>query len=628
MTTPSPVDLHSELSHEDSHMDDVDMVDEPQLQGDNFNDQQHEHEVITLSPTPQQEVRPLSRTSQREVTEGHPGNDDVSRIEEQSHEPGTGVGNALRRLSLAEYQGSKSSSLAKNDTGKSSLLLSADAQAKVQRRDIMGRLQEAEQSYRKDLEMLERTVDDTIRHFKTKALEMTYQRYVRYQQRAIAAGYIADPALLSSTAATSSTTTSVHQDNNNTPIESKDINLKRIPVWDVQWKTEHDLEMFMTTMDNFWSTTTHSGKRSFAEGVACQCWMATLKNLGGKAFILATQIKNANSWDEMQSLFRDWFAKGDKTNNALFFETLVWSKEMPIARFGQMFKSAAEANGFLTSAESEDMRIWLAHRFLRSFPTSWTFAELMTKHNQGPPLDDLIKQAIAEQRVHPNDCGTGKYQRVVPKLAELIANSGVTSFSKDRTSFGSQKEANAGSKPTDGRKRNLQEMATSDSTKKDVTCYGCGGVGHIRPHCPNRATKKANTGGQSKQKGKGSIDPRSDSNSGKSVRCTSLTKVSPMLQRCSNADVHLFDILNQVDRQEQTVLSLVVPSINKKHASDLSSYFFNATGITHASLVIRVVNLVPNLDDPRCISLPMFVNDCKCLAVIDTGSTVTCVSTL
>jgi hypothetical protein len=68
--------------------------------------------------------------------------------------------------------------------------------------------------------------------------------------------------------------------------------------------------------------------------------MATLKNLGGKAFILATQIKNANSWDEMQSLFRDWFAKGDKTNNALFFETLVWSKEMPIARFGQMFKSA------------------------------------------------------------------------------------------------------------------------------------------------------------------------------------------------------------------------------------------------------------------------------------------------
>jgi hypothetical protein len=29
-------------------MDDVDMVDEPQLQGDNSNDQQQEHEVITL----------------------------------------------------------------------------------------------------------------------------------------------------------------------------------------------------------------------------------------------------------------------------------------------------------------------------------------------------------------------------------------------------------------------------------------------------------------------------------------------------------------------------------------------------------------------------------------------------
>ncbi|KAG0337630.1 hypothetical protein BG005_004010, partial [Podila minutissima] len=47
----------------------------------------------------------------------------------------------------------------------------------------------------------------------------------------------------------------------------------------------------------------------------------------------------------------------------------------------------------------------------------------MIKYRQAPPLDELIQQAVEEQRLHPHDSGTGKYQRAVPFLNNLAYHS-------------------------------------------------------------------------------------------------------------------------------------------------------------------------------------------------------------
>src|ERR1700757_3105470 len=120
-----------------------------------------------------------------------------------------------------------------------------------------------------------------------KAMEMSLARFTEYQQRAVHAGYIDPPSQPSATSTTSSSikdsmsVRELSKDDSVPPLESKDLNWKLLPKWNVAWKKENDLEAFLKTMSNFHTTATKRGKRSFAEGVACQCWLSTFSHIGG-----------------------------------------------------------------------------------------------------------------------------------------------------------------------------------------------------------------------------------------------------------------------------------------------------------------------------------------------------------
>lgn len=70
-----------------------------------------------------------------------------------------------------------------------------------------------------------------------------------------------------------------------------------------------------------------------------------------------------------------------------------------------------------------EMKRWLAHGFfLCNFPSSWTLSDIMIKHGHVPPLE-LIHQVVEEQRLHPLDAGTGRYQRAVSFINDIAYRS-------------------------------------------------------------------------------------------------------------------------------------------------------------------------------------------------------------
>ncbi|KAG0076340.1 hypothetical protein BGZ93_001153 [Podila epicladia] len=92
-------------------------------------------------------------------------------------------------------------------------------------------MQEAEANFCKDLEALETTIDPMIQQYKAKAVDMALARFEKYQQRAIAEGFISpqsqpsiSPSLLStSTSDRWSASQSLKDDIR--PLESSDIKL-------------------------------------------------------------------------------------------------------------------------------------------------------------------------------------------------------------------------------------------------------------------------------------------------------------------------------------------------------------------------------------------------------------------
>ena len=178
-------------------------------------------------------------------------------------EAGRDVDGALRRLSLDEYKGSRVLSQVQ----------SVESSAQDYKRDLLGKLHQAEQRFRHDLEETERTVDPVIRQYKVRSLDMSWTSYEKYRQRAIVAGFIT-PSTSSQTSALSiPVTTDTTSDKDPTrivakPLECSDINLRLLPKWEADWKLERDLEAFLKNMSNFRKVVIQNGKRCFADSVA------------------------------------------------------------------------------------------------------------------------------------------------------------------------------------------------------------------------------------------------------------------------------------------------------------------------------------------------------------------------
>ncbi|KAI1286512.1 hypothetical protein EDD11_000382, partial [Mortierella claussenii] len=316
---------------------------------------------------------------------------------------------------------------------------------------------------------------------------------------------------------------------------------------------------------------TEDGTREFAPGVARHCWFQTIRDLGGTAQVLGNQLKDATTWDEMESLFRAWFTLHDKCADALDWEALVWEPKVPIAQFGQIFRNLASKNDFVRANMSEKTRRWLAHRFLRNFPVTWTFAELMTKHEQAPHLDDLIKQAIEEQRLHPLDGGIGRYQRPTPRVSEIMyvdSRRGNKSFSETdaRGQPNNRMDAPTHSGQYMGRKRSYEQASergsmdvTDSSFKKKIVCFACQQPGHFKKDCPKaiKALDSGNVKGKQGRTSSFSAYQKRDTSGqgayalvGHMTAPPSVSAENLVRNEDKDTDEFLFDATRQVDENE------------------------------------------------------------------------------
>ncbi|KAF9083509.1 hypothetical protein BGX29_003101, partial [Mortierella sp. GBA35] len=249
---------------------------------------------------------------------------------------------------------------------------SANALAKAYKQDVLRKLYEAEETFRKDLEAVEKTLDPLIRQYKVKALDMTLARFEKYRQRAISARFIviSTQSSISSASSTATTTDSISTKessrNDGRPLDSSDISWKLLPKWDANWKKERDLEAFLKNMSNF-----------------------------------RTMMEEAQEWNEMQTRFKDW---------------------------------------------------------------------------QAPPLDELIQQAIEEQRLHPQDTGTGRYQRAVSFWTDIAYSSEVIASQRSKNQQDGRKDVSLSASENVVKKRSYQD---SGKAKQDDNT----GTGSFVPIC-------------------------------------------------------------------------------------------------------------------------------------------------
>ncbi|KAG0284078.1 hypothetical protein BGZ98_006050, partial [Dissophora globulifera] len=127
-------------------------------------------------------------------------------------------------------------------------------------------------------------------------------------------------------------------------ISFKDVRWKDVPRWDKSWKTKDDVDVFLDQMSDFQRQITDGGRLELAHDVANQCWLTSIKNLGGQSAVLAAQIRRAKTWVEMEKEFKAWFSKLD-SNPPTDFDGLAWEEDVSLPQFCQVFATSAQVNG-------------------------------------------------------------------------------------------------------------------------------------------------------------------------------------------------------------------------------------------------------------------------------------------
>ena len=88
-----------------------------------------------------------------------------------------------------------------------------------------------------------------------------------------------------------------------------------------------------------------------------------------------------------------------------------------------------------------------------------------------------------------------------------------------------------------------------------------------------------------------------------------------------------FDHYYQIDSADCGTSCFYLGSSYEKYTSKLLFFSTSTTKNNYSETMVRTVNLVSNVCDLKCVSLSMMVNGQKCLVMIDTGSTISCIST-
>ncbi|KAG0319557.1 hypothetical protein BGZ99_005018 [Dissophora globulifera] len=261
-----------------------------------------------------------------------------------------------------------------------------------------------------------------------------------------------------------------------------DVRWKDIPRWDKSWKSKNDFCVFLDRMSDFYIRLTNDSSYELAQGVANQCWLTSIRSLGGQSVVLAAQIRRAKSWVEMENEFKAWFYKLG-SNPPIEFDSLTWEEDVSLPQFCQVFATSAQMNGLVS--EKKALRAYLAYRFLAHFPESWSFGSLLEKYDQAPPLDLLTAKAIELGRGSPDVKGNGHLRRIPDKVAKVYGKP-VVNIDSAKTRLSTSSSAGL----QQGVKRRLEDDGAPtakaprvDGDRRVVKCYGCGKTGHIYREC-------------------------------------------------------------------------------------------------------------------------------------------------
>ncbi|KAI8348364.1 hypothetical protein B0O80DRAFT_514646 [Mortierella sp. GBAus27b] len=369
-----------------------------------------------------------------------------------------------------------------------------------------------------------------------------------------------------------------------------------------------------------------------------QVWGNSLAQSERYSYFLTTTWKETGFVDseEVMRRLRASFANDSEPFKCLSFDSVVWEVKSTFLEFLALFKHCAVEAGF--SLEQPSMRSYLAHRFLQCLPAEWDLSTVMMNHQNAPPLQVLID--AAQQHAVTSDCihGLGHFGRLNDSLRRLYArspstvsasaSSGIGSGTSSGSGSGSIKvtstadvSSSASSPSVSSLKRKAGHAESSSSAKRVVSgsnavrsapfCYRCNADGHLSPQC--RAEGYADRNAFRPVNG---VRP-SGGLRGKpsSARVGFLGPASSSVASVSDPSSPYSGFrYDQYDDDELSLLQSQIPCANKP--DDLHALYRR----------VRTVNLIDQ-DRSSYIRFQLLVDDIPLVALVDTGSSVTCIST-
>ncbi|KAF9413258.1 hypothetical protein BGZ76_005052, partial [Entomortierella beljakovae] len=332
--------------------------------------------------------------------------------------------------------------------------------------------------------------------------------------------------------------------------------------------------------------------------------------------------------------FRESFADYSMVTRYHQFLSIVWKAEQPFRVFADAFRSVIKHVG--VSEDVVSTRGLVAQRFLQCLPEEFNFSEVMAQYSDAPPLSKLIKSASKQATSLRRSRGTGRFHRLESDIAALYSAGSKlpASVARDTTSTSSASSTSTSSHAHDGNRRkhngairndNKHSSSSRHSKPYDASsvkswCYRCNGDNHLSNKCEDRDAfpgpyqfKPLENGDRpfgGKRKGKSSV---SFAHVGLMPGCDNpltdgyLSSSSSLSSSTSTSEFSL----DKFDDDELSFLNSRIP-LNK---DDDLQYLSQS--------ILRIVRLLPS---EGSIQFPILVENRPYIALVDTGSTITCIS--
>ncbi|KAI8363192.1 hypothetical protein B0O80DRAFT_432951 [Mortierella sp. GBAus27b] len=266
---------------------------------------------------------------------------------------------------------------------------------RIPKLEFLIQLLEAQTQAQKDLTKSRRNPNDENLRLKSQA-EMRY--FTRLEEIAIVRGFRSVRAEFDLVPA------DVPLSATRPKVTFEDVDWDQVPKWDPSWGTVDDVDVYLHHMQILQSFLTNDDERVLGVRLARELWIRGISHMGGKVLTVANAINLANTWSEMEEIFRDWFTiPGSKSSIDL--RILAWHEEDSAVHFCMMFQAAMyETELSLTDRATRET---MAQLFVVHFPRSWELDDMLKAYDRAPPLKELVSKVQFMSRSFPMVEGTG-----------------------------------------------------------------------------------------------------------------------------------------------------------------------------------------------------------------------------